>query len=150
MRRSGEIAVYGSNGVVGLHNLSITEGPTIVIGRKGSIGEVHLSENSCWPIDTTYFIDQRSTACNIEWLSLLLSHLRLARLNRASGVPGLNREDAYKVDVLVPETVDEQAEIAINLRAQLALMTEAQVALKKQQDEFDCLKIQLMAQTFKI
>src|SRR5260221_8411502 len=54
---SGSVSVYGSNGVVGVHNASVTNGPTIVIGRKGSVGEVHLSPKGCWPIDTTYFID---------------------------------------------------------------------------------------------
>ena len=39
-RDGGEIPVYGSNGIVGYHNEAITNGPTIIVGRKGSSGEV--------------------------------------------------------------------------------------------------------------
>jgi type I restriction enzyme S subunit len=57
-RMTGSIPVYGSNGVVGEHNVALTQGPTIIIGRKGTIGAVNFSDIPCWPIDTTYFIDE--------------------------------------------------------------------------------------------
>ena len=93
----GDINVYGSNGIVGTHIKALTEGPTIIIGRKGSIGEVHYSNNGCWPIDTTYYIEQKSIECDIFWLCLGLKSLNLSELNKAAAVPGLNREDAYKL-----------------------------------------------------
>ncbi|RZM79882.1 hypothetical protein DYY88_12540 [Leptolyngbya iicbica LK] len=55
---SGQVDVYGSNGTVGKHDTALTLGPTIVVGRKGSVGEVNYSPESCWPIDTTYYIDE--------------------------------------------------------------------------------------------
>ncbi len=54
-RNPGNISVYGSNGIVGQHNIALTKGPTIIIGRKGSVGAVHFSKEPCWPIDTTLF-----------------------------------------------------------------------------------------------
>src|SRR5699024_7018620 len=42
-RDGGKYSVYGSNGKVGWHSVSLTTGPTIVIGRKGSFGEVTYS-----------------------------------------------------------------------------------------------------------
>ena len=54
----GSFKVYGSNGVVGVHDKAMTRGPTIIVGRKGSVGEVHFSPEPCWPIDTAYFIDE--------------------------------------------------------------------------------------------
>src|SRR5215510_7612908 len=57
-RLPGKIPVYGSNGVIGYHRKPLTEGPTIVVGRKGTVGAVHFSQEPCWPIDTTYFIEQ--------------------------------------------------------------------------------------------
>jgi type I restriction enzyme S subunit len=42
-RIEGSFDVYGSNGIVGTHDEALTTGPTIVIGRKGSIGEVNYS-----------------------------------------------------------------------------------------------------------
>ena len=37
-RRDGAVNVYGSNGVVGSHDVSVTSGTAIIIGRKGSVG----------------------------------------------------------------------------------------------------------------
>jgi type I restriction enzyme S subunit len=54
-RKVGPVDVYGSNGVVGKHNVALTKGPSIIIGRKGSVGAVHFSPRQCWPIDTTYY-----------------------------------------------------------------------------------------------
>ena len=39
-RRPGIYPVFGSNGIVGYHNQPLVDGPGIIIGRKGSIGEV--------------------------------------------------------------------------------------------------------------
>ena len=53
---SGDVPVIGSNGIIGFHDTPLTDGPTIVIGRKGTVGAVHYSPIPCWPIDTTFFI----------------------------------------------------------------------------------------------
>jgi type I restriction enzyme S subunit len=116
-KRAGEGApVFGSNGVVGFHSSTLTSGPTIVIGRKGSYGEVHYSADSCWPIDTTYYIDQASTSADLRWLYYRLRALGLTDLNRAAAIPGLNREDAYRRRLLLPP-VEEQRRIAAILDA---------------------------------
>jgi len=119
--------VYGSNGIVGAHDAAITKGPTIVIGRKGSYGEVHYSTISAWPIDTTYFVDETCTSCDIKWLAYRLQALGLTSLNRAAAVPGLNREDAYRLPLLVPP-LTEQRRIARVLDAAHALCEKRQRA----------------------
>ncbi|WP_081494008.1 restriction endonuclease subunit S [Rhodococcus sp. R1101] len=113
-RQAGEFSVYGSNGIVGSHSRSLTTGPTIVVGRKGSLGEVNYSELPCWPIDTTYYVDESATDVNLRWLYHCLGSLGLTRLNRAAAIPGLNREDAYRLLVLLPP-IDEQRRIAQTL-----------------------------------
>ncbi|MBA3256880.1 MAG: restriction endonuclease subunit S [Pyrinomonadaceae bacterium] len=107
-RAGGEIAVYGSNGIVGRHNEPITEGPAIIVGRKGSFGEVHLSSEPCWPIDTTYFIDSSATKTDLRWLAYRLKGLGLTRLNKAAAVPGLNREDAYRQKLKLPPLAEQR------------------------------------------
>lgn len=100
--------VFGSNGIVGAHESALTSGPTIVIGRKGSFGEVHFSEQPCSPIDTTYFVTEDETSCYLPWLARRLRALGLNKLNRAAAVPGLNREDAYRQRLLLPTFEDQK------------------------------------------
>ena len=59
-RKEGTIPVFGSNGIVGFHNEFLVKGPGVVIGRKGSVGEVKYSKADFWPIDTTYYVKLRS------------------------------------------------------------------------------------------
>jgi type I restriction enzyme S subunit len=40
MRNGGDIPVYGSAGIVGWHNVALTNSPTLIVGRKGSVGNV--------------------------------------------------------------------------------------------------------------
>ncbi len=101
-RISGKIKVYGSNGVVGSHETALTKGPTIIVGRKGSYGEINFSDVSCFPIDTTYYIDSTASKQNLVWLAKALSKLGLNKMNKSAAVPGLSREDAYRQLVKLP------------------------------------------------
>ncbi len=107
-RRNGKIPVYGSNGIVGWHNQAITAGPTIIVGRKGSIGEVNWSNKPCFPIDTTYYIEKTKIPCDLRWLYYALLKLDLTRLNKSAAVPGLNRDDAYEQRIIFPSTIDQK------------------------------------------
>jgi type I restriction enzyme S subunit len=105
--------VFGSNGIVGYHQIPLTSGETVIVGRKGSIGEVHFSQGSCWPIDTTYFVDEFHGMPARYWL-YQLQNLGLRSLNRATAIPGLNREDVYLECIAVPP-INEQKRIADKL-----------------------------------
>lgn len=127
-RQPGPHAVYGSNGAVGSHTAALTGGPTIVIGRKGSIGEVSFSSAACWPIDTTYFVDPSCTKQDLRWLSRALATLGLSDLNKSAAVPGLNRDDAYRQKLLLPP-LSEQRRIAAILDEADALRAKRRAAL---------------------
>lgn len=131
-RVKGTYKVYGSNGVVGSHDEYLVAGPAIIIGRKGTIGAVSFEEDNFWAIDTTYFVNREPKEYKIKWLYYALQALRLDKLNRASGTPGLNRDDAYSQSILLPP-LDEQKYIAdilstldreINLIEQIIAKTE--------------------------
>src|SRR3989338_3933779 len=101
-RVEGDVPVYGSNGIVGYHDKAITHKPCIIIGRKGSYGKVNFSQTKCFPIDTTYFVDDHSAKCDLKWLNYVLSLLELDKFSKDTGVPGLNREDAHNKRVPIP------------------------------------------------
>jgi len=52
---SGKYFAYGSNGPVYGTDESLTNGETIIIGRKGTAGALYFVSEPCWPIDTTFF-----------------------------------------------------------------------------------------------
>lgn len=130
-RNKGAIPVYGSNGIVGYHDRAITCGQAIVIGRKGSIGEIHFSPVACFPIDTTYYIEHSKPDVDLMWLFHGLKFLKLQNLNRAAAVPGLNRDDAYALQIPLPP-LDEQQRITARLNEQMAAVESARRAAESQ------------------
>lgn len=146
-RQEGTIPVYGSNGIVGYHNLPLTSGPTIVIGRKGSVGQVHYSPDPCFPIDTTYYIDKVKQPVDLRWFAYILSLLGLPELNKASGVPGLNRNDAYRLLFPLPP-LSEQQRIAMVLREQMAAVEKARTAAQARLEAIKDLPAAFLRQVF--
>ena len=57
---SGKYFAYGSNGPVYGTDESLTNGETIIIGRKGTAGALYFVSEPCWPIDTTFFAKPKS------------------------------------------------------------------------------------------
>lgn len=112
-RTGSGFSVYGSNGVVGSHRKALVAGPGIVIGRKGSVGALQWSAGDFWPIDTTYWV-RPTVELDLRWMREALTLAGLERLNSSTGVPGLNRRDAYERSIPVPP-LEEQRRIAETL-----------------------------------
>lgn len=113
VRDGGEFPVYGSNGIVGQHSTWLSTAPTIIIGRKGSVGEICFSDKNCSPIDTTYYVDSFKSL-DPKFCFYLLKTLRLGDLNKSTAIPGLNRQDAYDLEIGLPPLA-EQTRIATKL-----------------------------------
>lgn len=107
-RVPGSFPVVSSAGITGNHDKPLVEGPSIVIGRKGSIGAVHYIGQSCFPIDTTFYT-QGTDKVSLEYLYYLLQELPLTLMNNDSAVPGLNRAQAEDLDVDVPPLPEQKA-----------------------------------------
>ena len=108
---SGKWPVFGSNGVVGFHDKPLTDVPTVVIGRKGSVGAVHFSQTGCWPIDTTFYVTGKNLILT-RFRYYVLKSLGLEHMNSDSAVPGLNRDAAHAISLDVPQSEIEQADIS--------------------------------------
>ncbi len=125
-RLDGRYPVIGSNGRVGFHNEYVVEGPAIIIGRKGSAGVIFWESENCYPIDTTFYIVTKTNQISISYLYLVLLKAGLQELSGGTGVPGLNRNDAYEVRIPLPPT-DIQAHIVAECEA-----VDAEAAAAKQ------------------
>jgi type I restriction enzyme S subunit len=108
----GLYPVYGANGEKTRSDKYYYDKPSIIVGRKGSAGEVNLTEDRFWPLDVTYFITFDSQHNDLRYLYYLLSILELTNL--AKGVkPGINRNDVYSIPVTVPPLPEQQRIVGI-------------------------------------
>jgi len=107
-RVSGRFPVFGSNGQVDTHNKSLVGGPGIIVGRKGSVGEVIWSKQDFWPIDTTYYVRLKNPDDDLRYWYYVLKTLGLNKLNSHSAIPGLNRDVAYIKQVPLRSTLEQE------------------------------------------
>jgi len=131
-RKKGNIPVFGSNGIVGCHNEALVKGPGIIIGRKGSVGEITFSKQDFWPIDTTYFVKTKENNDIVFWYYFLKT-LNLNLMNVHSAVPGLNRENVYEIKKHLPPLPEQRAiaKILSDLDAKIELNREMNKTLEE-------------------
>jgi type I restriction enzyme, S subunit len=126
---NGTHPVYGSSGMVGTHSAALTNGPTLIVGRKGNVGAIHYSAVPCWPIDTAYFVEAPA-GHNLRYYKYLLESLNLVKLDRSTAIPGLSRDDynAVEVSVAPPE---QQDEIVAEIEKQFSRLDQAVANLQR-------------------
>ncbi|MBL8494045.1 MAG: restriction endonuclease subunit S [Rhodocyclaceae bacterium] len=96
-RKPGRYPVYGSSGIVGWHDEGLVSGPGIIVGRKGNVGSVFWSEESFFPIDTVFYV-----RTDLPLLFVFYNLQSQNFLNNDAAVPGLSRNQAYALPLIVP------------------------------------------------
>ena len=129
-RVDGHIPVMGSNGISGYHNEYLIKGPAIIVGRKGSAGEVTYINSDCFPIDTTYYVKIVDTSrTDILYLYHLLKTLDLPSLRGGAGIPGLNRKDVYDKYKLPLPPLEVQREIVAEIEGHQRVIDGARAVI---------------------
>jgi type I restriction enzyme S subunit len=96
-REAGEFPVYGSGGIAGYHNDALVAGPSIIVGRKGTVGSVYWEDRNCFPSDTVFYVIAKNAP--LLFCFYLLQSLGLETMNTDAAVPGLNRNNVYRLNV---------------------------------------------------
>jgi type I restriction enzyme, S subunit len=108
----GLYPVYGANGEKDRTDKFYFDKPSIIVGRKGSAGEVNFTEEKFWPLDVTYFVTFDEKQHDLRFLYYLLITRDLPSL--AKGVkPGINRNEVYSQVVLIPPLPEQQRIVGI-------------------------------------
>ncbi len=98
-RKAGSVPVYGSGGITGWHNQALVDQTSVIVGRKGTVGSLYWESRPFFPIDTVFYVKSRKP---LTYCYLLLKTLGLDSMNTDAAVPGLNRENVYRLLVTEP------------------------------------------------
>lgn len=107
--------VFGSNGPIGWSENALTQGPGVILGRKGAYRGVHFSRDPFFVIDTAYYVKPKSEL-DMRWLYYAIIHHKLGEIDDGSPIPSTTRAAVYVRDVEVP-SIPEQRAIAATLGA---------------------------------
>jgi type I restriction enzyme S subunit len=126
---NGLYPAYGANGIKDRTDKFYKGEPSIIVGRKGSAGEVTLTEEKYWPLDVTFFVEFDRAKYELQYLYFLLLTLNLPSM--AKGVkPGINRNDVYDITVTTPD-IEEQRRIVTLLDEAFADIATAKANAEK-------------------
>jgi type I restriction enzyme, S subunit len=139
---NGMYPAYGANGEKDRTDRFYGNRPSIIVGRKGSAGEITLTEEKYWPLDVTYFAEFDRQCYDLQFLYYLLMTLDLPSL--AKGVkPGINRNEVYDLPVMVPLLAEQRRIVAILNEAFEGIATASSNAEKNLQNARDLFEIYL-------
>jgi type I restriction enzyme S subunit len=100
-REEGDVPIYGSTGINGFHSKSRVQGPCVVTGRSGTLGEVHYVAGDFWPLNTALWVKEFRRVTPLFSL-FLMREMDLKQYNGGVSVPTLDRKTVHRVEVLVP------------------------------------------------
>ena len=110
-RVAGDVPVYSSSGISYFHNQALVSPPGVVTGRKGILGKVFYIEKPFWPHDTTLWVKDFK-GNHPAYVALVLKNFHLERLDAATSVPTLNRNNLVGYLIPHPPNKAEQQAIA--------------------------------------
>jgi type I restriction enzyme S subunit len=93
VRHPGAVPVYGTNGQCGWHDIPLTKGPGLILGRKGQgpLG-VEWCDDDFWVIDTAYYATTGRSDVELKYLYHLIRYVGLNHLKDGTSNPTLARE----------------------------------------------------------
>src|SRR5690606_19457366 len=100
--------VFGSNGPIGWTNDALTQGPGVILGRKGAYRGVEYCRDPFWVIDTTYYIVPK-TDLDMRWLYYAVKHYKLGEVDDGSPIPSTTRSAVYMLELDVPPKHEQRA-----------------------------------------
>jgi type I restriction enzyme S subunit len=137
----GDIPVYGSGGIMRYANQFIYDKQSVLIPRKGSIGNIFYLDIPFWTVDTIFYTKIDVNQIIPKFLYYFLQTQHLEDLNIAGGVPSLTKSVLDKIKIPVPPLPVQQETVRMldkftQLEAELEVQLSEELAARKKQYEY--------------
>lgn len=116
--------------------------PSLLLPRKGSIGNIFYVEEPFWTVDTCYYTEIDENKVLPKYLYYAFTTKDLTKLNTASGaVPSLTQGVLYNIEIPIPSLAEQQKIVDIldrfdTLVNDLSQGLPAEIEARKQQYEY--------------
>lgn len=107
---SGAIPIFGTGGLMGFATTSLYDKPSVLIGRKGTIGKVKYVEQPFWTVDTLFYTIINTDLVIPKYLFYVMSLIDLNNYNEGTTIPSLRTETLNRLEFDIPD-LEEQRKI---------------------------------------
>lgn len=104
----GIVPIYGTGGLMGYATESLYDKPSVLIGRKGTIGRVRYIDHPFWTIDTMFYTVINNELVIPKYLFYLMSQMDLNIYNEGTTIPSLRTETLNRLEFNIPSLNDQK------------------------------------------
>lgn len=122
----GNIPVYGSGGIMRYVDTALYDKKSVLIPRKGSLGNLFFVNKPFWTVDTLFYTEIDENILMPEFLFYKLKMFKLASMNVGSAVPSLTTAILNALELDIP-SFEVQSQIVNILKA-----FDVRISLNKQ------------------
>lgn len=134
----GRYPILATGGVIGRTNSYLSNKPSVLIGRKGTIDRPQYMDTPFWTVDTLFYSEVKN-ANSAKFLFYKFLMVNWKKYNEASGVPSLNASTIENVEMMMPPLKEQEAIAEV-----LTVMDEELEALKQQVSKLRMVKEGMM------
>ncbi|MEF3712667.1 restriction endonuclease subunit S [Escherichia coli] len=109
----GEFPVYGSGGIMRYVDTYAYNKPSVLIPRKGSLGNLFFVNVPFWTVDTIFYTEIDEAQIRPKYLYYFLTTVGLGEMNQAGGVPSQTQSVLNKLKIPIPCPGNPQKSLAI-------------------------------------
>lgn len=110
LSESGNVPIYGTGGLMGYATTALYDEPSVLIGRKGTIGKVKYVEHPFWTVDTLFYTIVNTDIVLPKYLYYIMSLIDLNNYNEGTTIPSLRTETLNRLEFNIPD-LEEQRKI---------------------------------------
>lgn len=110
LSEEGTIPIYGTGGLMGYATEALYDKPSVLIGRKGTIGKVRYVDHPFWTVDTLFYTIVNTELVLPKYLFYLMSQMDLNVYNEGTTIPSLRTETLNRLELNIP-SIEEQKEV---------------------------------------
>ncbi len=126
----GDFPVYGSGGIMRYADAYAYNKSSVLIPRKGSLGNLFFVDFPFWTVDTIFYTEIDESITHPKYLYYFLTTAGLGEMNQAGGVPSQTQSVLNELKIPIPcpdnpkKSLEIQAEIVRILDAFTSLTAE--------------------------
>lgn len=147
----GEFPVFGSGGIMRYADTYAYNKPSVLIPRKGSLGNLFFVDVPFWNVDTIFYTEIDETQINPKFFYYFLTTARLGEMNQAGGVPSQTQAVLNELKIPIPcpdnpkKSLEIQAEIVHILDTFTELTNELTNELTARKKQYNHYRDQLLS-----
>lgn len=108
LSNDGKFPIYGTGGLMGYATEFLYDKPSVLIGRKGTIGKVKYVDHPFWTVDTLFYTIVNTDIVIPKYLYYVMSLIDLNNYNEGTTIPSLRTETLNRLEFDIPSLQEQE------------------------------------------